>query len=286
METEIIEILAARVRGNESTALVTVIEATGSTPAKSGAIMVVAEGGRVAGTVGGGSLEHQVLAETESCLRSGKNKEMVYNLTEKNPAGAHYTTEVRLFIRIFKPHPCLVIIGAGHIGTELYKLGIHQGYQVIIFDNRAECADKEKFPGAEVILAEDLPAAVKNYSFRNNCFIAIATSSHDTDRHILEAVITADVSYIGMIGSKNKIARIFQQLLAKGIKEQRLASVYAPMGLNIASIEPTEIALSIMSEILLVKNNGSGEHMRTVKKVVTPSGKMDPDGSERMGSAG
>lgn len=277
MEAEIIEVLAARVRGNESFALVTVIEATGSTPAKSGAMMVVAGDGRVAGTVGGGSLEYQVVEETGCCLRSGMNKEMVYNLTDKNSAGAHCTTQVRLFIRIFQPYPCLVIAGAGHIGTELYKLGIHQGYQVVIFDHRAEFAGKEKFPGAEVILAEDLPAAFKDYPLRNNCFITIATSSHETDRDILGAVITADVPYIGMIGSKNKIDRIFQQLLARGINEERLASVYAPMGLNIASIEPKEIALSIMSEILLVKNNGSGEHMRTIKNVVIPTDQVNAD---------
>ena len=70
-----------------------------------------------------------------------------------------------------------------------------------------------------------------------------------------------------MIGSKNKIANIFKQLLSLGIRREQLAAVYAPMGLNIASIEPKEIALSIMSEILLVKNNGSAQHMKTVKDV-------------------
>ncbi len=286
METEIIEVLAARIQAKGPTALVTVIQSSGSTPATSGAMMVVTEDGRAAGTVGGGSLEHQVLEETAGCLRAGQNKEMTCKLADQDAAGAQCTAEVRLFIRIFRPRPRLVIAGAGHIGKELYKLGIHQGFQVLLFDDRAECADKDTFPGAEVIHAEDLPTALTSYPLDNNCFVAIATSSHDTDRDILEAVLAADVSYVGMIGGKTKISRIFQQLLGKGTKEERLASVYAPMGLNIASVEPREIALSIMSEILLVKNNGSGEHLKTVKNVGLTSCRVNSEQTEITGSAG
>ena len=286
METEIIEALAARMLAKGPTALVTVIEASGPTPATSGAMMVVSEEGRVAGTVGGGSLEHQVLEETSGCLRAGQNKEMICRLADKDAAGAQCTAIVRLFVRIFQPRPRLVIAGAGHIGKELYKLAIHLGFQVVLFDSRAGYGDNETFPGAEAIHAEDLPAALTGYPLEKNCFVAIATNSHDTDRDILEAVLRADVSYVGMIGSKTKISRIFQQLLDKGVKEERLASVYAPMGLNIASVEPQEIALSIMSEILLVKNNGSGEHLKTVKNVGIPSCLADSEQTEITGSTG
>jgi xanthine dehydrogenase accessory factor len=119
----------------------------------------------------------------------------------------------------------------------------------------------------ECIITADLPSALKQYALNKACFVTIATSSHDIDRDVLLAVINCDTAYLGMIGSKNKIANIFKQLLSLGISREQLAAVYAPMGLNIASIEPKEIALSIMSEILLVKNNGSAQHMKTVKDV-------------------
>jgi len=90
---------------------------------------------------------------------------------------------------------------------------------------------------------------------------------HATDEHALEAVIGSEAGYIGMIGSSSKIKEIYHHLLDRGVSREKLDAVYAPMGLNIATVKPKEIALSIMGEILLVKNNGSTEHMRTVKNI-------------------
>jgi len=175
---------------------------------------------------------------------------------------------VRAFIRVFKAAPQLIIIGAGHIGFELYKIGRMQGFQVVVFDDRPELASRERFPDAKIFVVDDLSAHLKDYKFHCDCYVTIATASHDMDRLALEAVIESKASYIGMIGSSSKIRKTFEYLLTQGVERKKIENVFAPMGLNIASIRPEEIAISIISEILLIKNNGSPEHMRAVKKIV------------------
>jgi xanthine dehydrogenase accessory factor len=269
-EIKVIHALSECIRTDKPAALVTVVATAGSAPGKSGALMVVQANGATTGTVGGGSLEHKITAEAVQCIDLGLNKEVSYDLQADAGLGMSCGGSVRAFIRVFKAAPQLIIIGAGHIGLELYKIGLLQGFQVTVFDERPELASPERFPQAKLFVVDDLPAALQKYQYHADCYVTIATSSHETDRLALEAVLAIDAAYIGMIGSSNKIRKIFQYLLAQGVSPKRIETVFAPMGLNIASIRPEEIALAVMGEILLVKNNGSPEHMRAVKKNLVP----------------
>jgi len=266
MEAKVIHALSECIRTDKPAALVTIIATAGSAPAKPGAVMVVHSDGSTIGTVGGGSLEHKITIQAVRCIELGKNKEISYDLQSDATLGMSCGGNVRCFIKVFKAAPQLIIIGAGHIGLELYKIGQLQGFQVIVFDERPELASEERFPNAQLIVVDDLPARLKAYEFHSDCFVTIATASHETDRLALEAVIESNASYIGMIGSTNKIRQIFAYLLDQGIPKEKIEQVFAPMGLNIASVRPGEIAISIFGEILLVKNNGSPEHMRAIKK--------------------
>ncbi len=267
-EAKVISALSECLHTNKPVALVSVIAATGSAPGKPGALMVVQGDGRTIGTVGGGNLEHTMTIEAVQCIGLGKSKEVSYDLQSNSEPGMPCGGSVRAFIRVFKAAPQLIIIGAGHIGLEIYKTGHLQGFQTVVFDERPELASKERFPEATLIVAGDVQARLKEYKFHSDCYVTIATSSHETDRLALETVIGSDAAYIGMIGSSNKIRKIFEYLLTRGVPRKSIEKVYAPMGLNIASIQPGEIAISIIGEILLVKNNGSPEHMRTVKKIL------------------
>ncbi len=266
-EIQVINALSECIRTATPAALVTVVATAGSAPGKPGALMVVQADGTTAGTVGGGGLEHKITAEALQCIGLGLNKEVSYNLHADAGLSMSCGGKVRAFIRVFKAAPQLVIIGAGHIGLELYKIACLQGFQVTVFDDRAELASPERFPQAKLIVVDDIPAALDKYQYHSDCYVTIATSSHDTDRLALETVLASDAAYIGMIGSGKKIRQIFQYLRAQGISPERIESVFAPMGLNIASIRPEEIALAVMGEILLIKNNGSPEHMRAVKNI-------------------
>ncbi len=267
MDIEILQTLNRCIEANEPVALVTVIANTGSSPGKAGAMMSVQSDKRICGTIGGGNLEFQAIDEAVSCLASGKSKEVSYALKPGGDLGMTCGGELRIFIRIFKAQSQLIIVGGGHIGLELYQLAVHQGFQVTVIDDREEIVSPQRFPHANRIFTNNIVKTLQEFAISPNSYITIASRSHDTDRQALEAVVTSNAAYIGMIGSRNKIRLTLKHLINTGVSRENVAAVYAPMGLNIASIAPKEIAVSIISEILLVKNDGSPQHMRTVKDI-------------------
>ncbi|WP_419174059.1 XdhC family protein [Desulfosediminicola sp.] len=265
MEHQVIQTLTTCIENNIPVALVTVIANTGSSPGKPGAIMTVQPNGETCGTIGGGNLEHQVIAKALGCLENGESTEMHYSLSPGGDLGMRCGGELRLFIRVFGNLPQLVIVGAGHIGLELYQLALQQHFEVVVIDDRPDLLNSERFSRGDKIVTDDIPQAISALTITPNTFITIATRSHELDKLALAAATKTDAPYIGMIGSRQKVRHTFNYLLEQGIAKEKIAKLYAPMGLDIASILPREIALSIMSEILLVKNKGSLQHMRQVK---------------------
>lgn len=270
MEKEIIESLAASLERNEPVALIIAIHDSGSSPGKSGAMMMVRDNGSILGSVGGGSLERRAIEDALLCMTEGESKEVSYSLSSESELAMLCGGKVRLFIKVFIPQPELVIVGCGHIGTELYNLGLHQGFRVVIYDERAELCTPKRFPRAQLRVVDDLVGALEESSMGKSSYVAIATPSHELDGRCLEALAKADVAYLGMIGSRLKIEAILHNLAQKGVPGSSIEKIFAPMGLNIGSRLPREIAMSIMSEILLVKNGGSPEHMRHVKQIKLP----------------
>ena len=267
MEQNVVETLAKKVAAGESVALVSVISNSGSSPAKSGAIMLVDTRGAVCGSVGGGNLELKATAKGQECIRLGQSGEMEYLLTEAGGLGMSCGGKVHLFVKVFASRPRLIIVGGGHVGIELYKLGLLQDYQIEVFDDRQSIATKERFPDAAHVVCGDPVVELTGYPMDSSCFVTIATHSHELDMQVLAAVAESGAGYIGMIGSSRKIKKTLSFLLERGISRKTIDKLYTPMGLNVATIQPKEIAVSIMSEILLVKNNGSPEHMKAVKNI-------------------
>lgn len=267
MEKNVVETLAEKVAAGESVALVSVISNTGSSPAKCGAVMLVNSSGAVCGTVGGGSLELKVIGEAQECLRFGESRKVEHSLTDSGGLAMSCGGTVHCFIKVFSVGPKLIIAGGGHVGQELYRQGVLQGYRIEIFDDREEVANRERFPEAARVVCGDPVAELAAYPFDCNCYVTIATHSHDLDRMVLASVAESKAAYIGMIGSTRKIRKSLEYLLEQGVSRENIEKLYTPMGLNVATVQPKEIAVSIMSEILLVKNSGTPEHMKTVKNI-------------------
>lgn len=265
MEKSVVEKLAEKVSAGEEVALVTVISNSGSSPAKCGAMMLVEGDGAICGTVGGGSLEHTVKAQALEFLSAGKSGKVSHTLSADGPLAMSCGGKVSCFIKVFSSRPRLIVVGGGHVGMELYKLGLLQEYQVEIIDDREEFVTSARFPSA-IVTNGDPVEVLGNMAIDSNCFIAIATHSHDLDKKALAAVAASDAAYIGMIGSSRKIKNTLAYLSEQGIPEEKQEKLFMPMGLNVATIQPKEIAIAIMSEILLVKNAGTADHMRNVKK--------------------
>jgi xanthine dehydrogenase accessory factor len=270
MDTKCTEFLAECVRKDEPVALLLVIENKGSSPGKTGAMMAVKNADTIAGTIGGGNLEIQAIKSALICLAKGENKEIHYTLDDQNDQNDHSMHcggDIRIFIKTFQPKSQLILVGAGHISLELYELGIQQDFRISVVDDRDELVSRERFPQAQRIFTDDIPETLQKLNIDENCFITVATRSHDIDRLALEAAVHSNATYVGMIGSTSKIKGTFRYLLDQGVTKEKISQIYAPMGLNIASRKPKEIAISILSEILLVKNEGTPEHMRQVKNI-------------------
>jgi xanthine dehydrogenase accessory factor len=231
-----------------------IINAKGSTPREIGADMIVLENGETIGTIGGGALELKVIDLAKSCMKT--NTSATYNLPLNSPdIGMICGGEVDVFIEIYKSKPKLIICGAGHVGKALYEIGKTLNFKISVFDDREDYLNKTRFPDADELVLGSISENLSKYPIDENSYICIVTRSHREDCEALKAVVESNAKYVGLMGSKKKIKEIFDELLSNGIDENKLSKVKSPIGLDIATNSPEELAISIIAEILAVKNN-------------------------------
>jgi xanthine dehydrogenase accessory factor len=250
------EIVRVKAEGEEA-ALVTIVSATGSTPREEGAKMLVKPDGSILGTIGGGSLEVQVIEEAVKVIKQGKPKRLHMSLTAKETGevGMICGGELEVFIEPILSPPTLYIFGGGHISLSLAKMGKLLGFKIAVIDDRPEFASSERFPEADVILAEDFTKSFPKIKIDKSSYIVIVTRGHQHDELVLEWAVGTPAKYIGMIGSKTKVKAIFSHLLAKGKSKEQLDRVHAPIGLEIEAQTPEEIAVSILAEVIKVRRS-------------------------------
>ena len=269
MEGKILKAVSSAVEKGIETAVVTVLEVKGSSPGKEGSMMAVFSDGSILGTVGGGALEYEFIQEALKAIKENKSCEKSFELTEKGSLHMKCGGFVRAYIKVFSKREKLLIMGGGHLGAELYTLGKFLNKYVVVFDDREEFANRERFSEADEIIFGKMEETVKNYSVDENSYIIIVTRGHENDKECLKAILDKKVSpkYIGMVGSRGKVLSTYKELLDEGYSKEELKKIYSPIGLDISSSEPKEIALGIMAEITAVKNQKTGEHMRDVRKI-------------------
>lgn len=230
-----------------------VVDTSGSTPRKAGSKMIVFEDKSIIGTVGGGNVEFQVIEEAMKLIGKSNPVKKSYKLFEdlKMQCGG----SVEIYLEPINPTCDLVIFGAGHIGKALCRYAADFGFSPVVVDNRKEELDNYCFQKCRLI-NEDYLKSVDLVNFTSNTFVVIVTPKHIHDEEILKAVCQKKHAYIGLIGSKRKVAVIRQNILAeKIISEKELDAVNMPIGVDIASETPEEIAISILAKLIDVKNN-------------------------------
>jgi xanthine dehydrogenase accessory factor len=168
----------------------------------------------------------------------------------------------QVFADVFAEPPEVVIIGGGHVGRSLATVAKFLGYRLAVIDDREDFANRERFPEADAVIAGDIGQSIDAYPTTRNCAIVVVTRGHKYDYQALSAAVRSKAGYIGLMGSRRKVALIYRQLLADGIPEERLRDIHAPIGLNIGAVTPEEIAVSIMAEITMDRLGGSGGTMR------------------------
>ena len=245
---------------NKTVALVTVISTSGSSPATLGQMIAVLADGTTMGTVGGGASEHHVIERTVDAIKCGDE---VFTLSiDHAEEGMICGGSMVVFGNIIGNHTGICIFGGGHIAQSLAKIAAQTGFSVTIIEDRPEFAIE--FETAKYITCKpDEYEILDPVSLTD--YVIICTRGHSTDDEALRYCLKKEPKYIGMIGSNAKVTTLFSQLRKEGINEETLSKIYAPVGLDIADAAPAEIAVAILAEILLIKNNGTPRHKKMIK---------------------
>ena len=261
------DILQAQIKARQEKktyALVTLVKTEGSTPRGVGSKMIVFADGTFEGTIGGGVLEKQVIADSVRCINSREKALREYeNRAEEtaSPCGGLIT----VFIEPELGAPELVVAGAGHVGGCLIRLAAALGYRITVLDTRDTEMTAENVKQADCFVhIDDFYEGIKSLNIGPNAFYLVSTYSHATDGQALAATLEKEAAYIGMMGSPIKIKTLFGQLREKGYSEAQLASINAPVGLNIGGETPPEIALSIVAEMQMVRYGGTGRPLKEI----------------------
>ena len=217
--------------------------------------MLVRDDGSIVGTVGGGCVEAEVWQAAREVMESEKPRTITFNLNQ-NPrydTGLVCGGTLDIFIEPVLPPALLYIFGAGHVALSLYQTARSAGFDVSIIDDRDTYANRERFPEAKEVIAEDFDRAMARLTPNETSYIVIVTRGHRDDMRVLRWAVQTQARYIGMIGSKRKTITIFRELVKEGLPERLFERVHAPVGLDIGAITPEEIAVAIAAELIATR---------------------------------
>jgi xanthine dehydrogenase accessory factor len=219
--------------------------------------------GRSTGTVGGGEVEARVMAEAQLALDDGRTRLIPYAFVDPAQGDPGVCGgEIEVYLEPFRPPATLFVIGCGHVGQSIADLGHWLGFRVVVTDDREELAAPEHVPQADVYLPGSIEAALAAQPITANTFITLVTRNVTLDREILPLLARSPAPYIGVMGSRRRWAETKKLLLADGLSEADLARFHSPLGLELNAETPKEIAVSVLSEIIMLYRGGTGERMR------------------------
>ncbi len=237
---------AMRVRvGGGSAILATPVLVSGSFPKGQGLkALIKSSGEKVGSLLGGAELEKKVLSEGEEVLRN------------KKPGILAFSYEGASMEVLLEPvfcEPTVYIFGGGHVSEQVAPLAKNVHFKVVVIDDREIFANRERFPEADEVIVSGFEKCFDQLSIDESSYVVIVTRGHLYDGIVLEQALQSKARYIGMIGSRKKIGTLYQSLTAKGIAKETLGRVHAPIGIEINSETPEEIAVSIVAELIKVR---------------------------------
>ncbi len=233
---------------------VTLVDAVGSTPGEVGGRMLVTEDGALAGTVGGGRLEARALDEARELL-AGQGEHRFVDWSLNRDIGMTCGGRVKLFFQLHNGRSWSIhIFGAGHVAQALVRLLLNLNCRIHCYDTRDEWL--ARLPASPRLVrhrSEVLAAEVAGIPEQG--FVLLMTMGHATDLPVLaEFLRKGNQAYLGVIGSRSKRAVLHRELLASGIDPGVAENFYCPIGLPIGSDDPAEIAVSVVAQLLEVRD--------------------------------
>lgn len=239
-------------RQHKAFVLCIVTKTQGSTPRKEGAKMLVFSDGSIQGTIGGGSVELQAINDALKVLADGKPVKKEYQL--EDDLQMHCGGNMEIYFEPFYDDLKLYIFGAGHVGREVGKMAREFGFNITFIDHRPEIYKEFESQYAQCMVS-DYIGALEQIQFSSRDFVVITTPKHEYDENLLEQLAKIKLAYLGMIGSKRKVAEARKRLLNENLlNEEQLNFVNMPIGIPFNAETPAEIAVSIVAKLIDVKN--------------------------------
>ena len=235
--------------GGPAVALATVT-APGDGAEGLGARLFIREDGSTEGTLGSPEVDREAIKRARELMVHGKNE---FVTMRDGP---------EFFVEAYTTPPQMVLCGGGHVSKAIAPLAATLGFRVFVTDDRDEFANSERFPEADIIVADKPETALPQLPINANTFIIIATRGHRYDNVALEAAAMTPAKYVGLLGSKRKTILIYEDLIRSGLAIERIREIRSPVGLDVRGRTPEEIAVSIMAEVLMFRLGGTGQPMK------------------------
>jgi len=242
------EVVRMRQKGG-SAILTTLVSVDGAySKGEEAKVLIKTSGEKIGSLLGGIELEKKVLRKSETLFKEKKPKVLVLNYGNR---------EMQILLEPIFSEPTVYIFGAGHISEQVAPLAKKVHFKVVVLDDREMFANKERFPVADEVIVLEFERCFDQLNIDDSSYIVIVTRGHLYDGFVLEQAVKSNARYIGMIGSKKKIQTLYQNLIEKGIDKETLGRVHAPIGIDINSETPEEIAISIIAELIKVRGEQS-----------------------------
>ena len=266
------EIVQLRRQGRRA-ALATIISVRGSIPSFQSAKMLVRDDGSIVGTIGGGCVEAEVWQAAREVMEQERPKTLSFNLNQdpRYDTGLICGGTLEIYVEPVLPVPHLYIFGAGHVSISLYKAARLAGFDVSVIDDRESYANRERFPEAREIHADDFEKVCAALAPTESDYVVIATRGHRDDMRVLRWALETPIRYLGMIGSQRKWLKICEAFEGEAVAPEKLQRVHSPVGLEIGAQTPEEIAVSIVAEMIAVRRQAEAgvQRKRVERKVVS-----------------
>lgn len=230
----------------------TVVAVGGSTPRGAGAKMVVYPDGRTLGSVGGGAIESTTIDKAREL--AGSREPVLLSFDLEDDTGMVCGGQMDIFLEPVAAGPMALVIGGGHVGQAVAGVAKRAGFRVTVVDDRPEVVTAERFPSVDRRMVGGTELLGGDLSVDESTFVVVVTRGHRFDRDWIEALIETLPRYLGMIGSATKVRRTFEAMVEGGISEDVLATIHAPIGLDIGAETPDEIAVSVVAEMIAIRH--------------------------------
>jgi xanthine dehydrogenase accessory factor len=241
---------AARIRQKGGSAILATLVSVDGTFFKGehSKVLMKPSGEKVGSLLGGAELENKILGESGILLKEKKPKVLIFNSEGR---------KMEVLLEPIFSEPTVYIFGAGHVSEQVATLSKRVHFKVVVIDDRQMFANRQRFPEADEVIVSEFEKCFDQLNIEDTSYIVIATRGHLYDGSVLEQAVKTKARYIGMIGSKKKIRTLYQNLMEKGISKETLGRVNAPIGIDINSETPEEIAVSIVAELIKVRGESS-----------------------------